>query len=262
MAPYERLLGDAMRGDGSLFTREDAVEAAWRVVDPVLGNSRRRSPSTSPAPGDRPEADALVDGDGGWHNPEPSRRDLRMTTRSPRRSSSCSTSTTRCSTTTGSSADLTRASRASSSGAERRERYWAIFEKLRDELGYADYLGALQRYRLERPATTRTSLLRVVLPAGLPVRRTACIPARSMCSARFAPRGRRSSCPTATSSSSRARSSAPGLWEAVEGHVLIYIHKEQELDDVEQRYPARALRPGRRQAAHPDGGEEGLGRPA
>ena len=38
MAPYERLLGDALRGDGSLFTRDDCVEAAWRVVDPVLGN--------------------------------------------------------------------------------------------------------------------------------------------------------------------------------------------------------------------------------
>ena len=38
MPPYERLLGDAMRGDASLFAREDSVEAAWRVVDPVLGN--------------------------------------------------------------------------------------------------------------------------------------------------------------------------------------------------------------------------------
>ena len=61
------------------------------------------------------------------------------------------------------------------------------------------------------------------------------------------------------SSFSRARSSVPGYIEAVEGRVLIYIHKEQQLDDVEKRYPGPALRPGGRQAAHPDRSEEGLG---
>jgi glucose-6-phosphate 1-dehydrogenase len=68
MAPYERLLGDAMRGDATLFAREDSVEAAWRVVDPVLGNLTpvyAYEPNTwGPA-----EADALVARDGGWHNP-------------------------------------------------------------------------------------------------------------------------------------------------------------------------------------------------
>ena len=49
-APYERLLGDAMAGDGALFTREDAVEAAWAVVDPVLKKHPRATP-TSAAPG-------------------------------------------------------------------------------------------------------------------------------------------------------------------------------------------------------------------
>jgi glucose-6-phosphate 1-dehydrogenase len=39
MDPYERLLGDAMRGDATLFAREDAVEAAWRVVEPILGDA-------------------------------------------------------------------------------------------------------------------------------------------------------------------------------------------------------------------------------
>jgi glucose-6-phosphate 1-dehydrogenase len=68
MAPYERLLGDAMHGDASLFAREDSVEAAWRVVDPVLGNVTpvyRYKPNTWGPP----EANALVAGHGGWHNP-------------------------------------------------------------------------------------------------------------------------------------------------------------------------------------------------
>ena len=43
-SPYERLLGDAMAGDGTLFTREDAIEAAWAVVDPVLKNHPRVRP--------------------------------------------------------------------------------------------------------------------------------------------------------------------------------------------------------------------------
>ena len=51
-----------------------------------------------------------------------------------------------------------------------------------------------------------------------------------------------------------------GLWDAVDGRVLIYIHKEQMLDDVERRYPGAPLRHGRRQAAHPGGDEGGLGR--
>jgi glucose-6-phosphate 1-dehydrogenase len=67
-APYERLLGDAVRGDAMLFVREDAVEAAWRVVDPVLGNKtpvHEYEPNTwGPA-----EADQIIAADGGWHNP-------------------------------------------------------------------------------------------------------------------------------------------------------------------------------------------------
>ena len=67
---YERLLGDAMAGDGALFTSQDAVEAAWAVVDPILADH----PATLPyAPGSwgPAEADALVAADGGWHNPTP-----------------------------------------------------------------------------------------------------------------------------------------------------------------------------------------------
>jgi len=67
-APYERLLGDAMAGDGALFTREDAVEAAWAVVEPVLKNHRPvhayRRGSWGPQ-----ESNALTAAQGGWHNP-------------------------------------------------------------------------------------------------------------------------------------------------------------------------------------------------
>jgi glucose-6-phosphate 1-dehydrogenase len=66
--PYERLLGDAMRGDGALFTREDAVEAAWVVVDRVLKSHHRVRPYKRGTWGPK-DADALIAVDGGWHNP-------------------------------------------------------------------------------------------------------------------------------------------------------------------------------------------------
>jgi len=71
-APYERLLSDAMAGNGALFTREDAVEAAWAVVDPVLTKHRRAKPYKRDSWGPK-EADALIAADGGWHNPIPGR---------------------------------------------------------------------------------------------------------------------------------------------------------------------------------------------
>ena len=68
MTPYERLLGDAIRNDAMLFVREDAVEAAWRVLDPVLGDTtsvHEYEPNTwGPA-----ESDQIIVADGGWHNP-------------------------------------------------------------------------------------------------------------------------------------------------------------------------------------------------
>ena len=66
--PYERLLGDAMAGRGALFTREDAVEAAWAAVDPVLKTHRRVIPYERGSWGPK-EADAIIAADGGWHNP-------------------------------------------------------------------------------------------------------------------------------------------------------------------------------------------------
>jgi glucose-6-phosphate 1-dehydrogenase len=66
MTPYERLIGDALRGDPSLFVREDEVEAAWKVVDPVLDLpspvEEYEPRSWGPA-----SADAVIDG--GWNNP-------------------------------------------------------------------------------------------------------------------------------------------------------------------------------------------------
>jgi glucose-6-phosphate 1-dehydrogenase len=65
---YERLLGDALRGDTSLFTRDDCVEAAWALVDGVVGGA---TPPLPYAPGSwGPEASrALIEGDQRWHDP-------------------------------------------------------------------------------------------------------------------------------------------------------------------------------------------------
>jgi glucose-6-phosphate 1-dehydrogenase len=68
MAPYERLLGDAIRGDALLFARQDSVEAAWRVVDPVLRANTPLHPY-EPQTWGPPEADRIIAGDGRWRNP-------------------------------------------------------------------------------------------------------------------------------------------------------------------------------------------------
>ncbi len=67
MEPYERLLSDAMKGDATLFTREDSVEAEWRVVERILGDA---TPIHSYEPGTwgPAEADRIVAG--AWHHPE------------------------------------------------------------------------------------------------------------------------------------------------------------------------------------------------
>ena len=70
MGPYERLLGDALRGEDALFTRDDGVEAAWRVVDPILGNV---APVFEYEPGTwgPPEAERIMKNEDRWHNPAP-----------------------------------------------------------------------------------------------------------------------------------------------------------------------------------------------
>jgi len=68
MAPYERLLGDAARGDATLFSREDAVEEAWRIVDPILDAT---TPVHEYAPGTwgPPDTERLIAGIGHWDDP-------------------------------------------------------------------------------------------------------------------------------------------------------------------------------------------------
>lgn len=71
MAPYERLLGDAMKGDETLFVREDSIEAQWRIVDPILGNVTPVHEYAPQSWGPQ-QADQLIDQDGSWYNPAPS----------------------------------------------------------------------------------------------------------------------------------------------------------------------------------------------
>jgi FMN phosphatase YigB (HAD superfamily) len=122
-------------------------------------------------------------------------------------------------------------------GAEPAARYWAIFEELRNELGYADYLGALQRYRSGNPHDPK--LLTVsrfmidypfanrLYPNSLDaldhLKRWGPAVILSDGDVVFQPR----------------KVDRSGLFEAVDGNVLIYVHKERELADVEGRYPAR-----------------------
>ena len=67
-APYERLLDDAMAGNGALFAREDSIESAWAVVDPVVRKHSRALPYRRGSWGPK-EAGGLIEADGGWHNP-------------------------------------------------------------------------------------------------------------------------------------------------------------------------------------------------
>jgi glucose-6-phosphate 1-dehydrogenase len=76
MMPYARLLNDAIRGDASLFTSAAAVEAAWRVVDPVLGNATPVEPYAANSWGPA-DAARMMAGEGGWHDPAPDAEDAR-----------------------------------------------------------------------------------------------------------------------------------------------------------------------------------------
>jgi hypothetical protein len=122
-------------------------------------------------------------------------------------------------------------------GVERQQRYWAIFEKHREELGYADYLGALQRYRAENPRDPhflRISYYLLDYPFA-----SRLFPASLEVIKHLGTWG-----PTVILSDGDVilqprKVERSGLYEAVEGRVLIYIRKEQQLEDVEERYPAR-----------------------
>jgi len=73
MGPYERLLADAMKGDATLFAREDAVEAEWRVVASILGDVTKIH-EYEPGTWGPPEADGIFDSPGGWHDPQTGRQ--------------------------------------------------------------------------------------------------------------------------------------------------------------------------------------------
>jgi FMN phosphatase YigB (HAD superfamily) len=122
-------------------------------------------------------------------------------------------------------------------GHERSECYWLIFENLRRELGYADYLGALQRYRLEYPYESHLLAVSTYLvnypfanrlfPNSLDVlerfKQFGTVVILTDGDVVFQPR----------------KIERSGLFEAVDENILIYIHKEHELADVERRFPAR-----------------------
>ncbi len=122
-------------------------------------------------------------------------------------------------------------------GRSRRDRYWTIFESLRAELGYADYLGALQRYRLENleePQLLTMSSFLVDYPFATRLYPEA-LAVLAHCR-RFGPTVILSDGDVVFQPLKVRRS---GLWDAVEGRVLIYLHKERMLDAVARRYPAR-----------------------
>jgi FMN phosphatase YigB (HAD superfamily) len=121
-------------------------------------------------------------------------------------------------------------------GLASRERYWQIFEELRTQLGYADYLGALQRYRVEHQDDLQLFKISFFL-LGYPFAERL-YPEALTVLARCAQRG-----PTVLLSDGDVvfqprKIQRAGLWDAVEGRVLIYLHKEQMLDCVARRYPA------------------------
>ncbi|MGH8257712.1 MAG: HAD family hydrolase [Steroidobacteraceae bacterium] len=126
-------------------------------------------------------------------------------------------------------------------GAASRDRYWAIFEQLRTELGYADYLGALQRYRsvesagqMNDPRLLQMSAFLIDYPFA-----EVLYPGALEVIALLHTWG-----PTVILSDGDVvfqprKVQRSGLWRAVDGRVLIYIHKEQMLADLQRRHPAR-----------------------
>ena len=121
-------------------------------------------------------------------------------------------------------------------GNGQHERYWELFEELRVELGYADYLGALQRFRVEnlhRPHLLDVSLFLLGYPFAnrlFPSSLDAVEHARTWGEVAILSDGDVVFQPLKVERS--------GLFETFRGNVLIYIHKEQELADVERRFPA------------------------
>jgi FMN phosphatase YigB (HAD superfamily) len=122
-------------------------------------------------------------------------------------------------------------------GTTTRDRYWAILEALFVELGYRDYLGALQRYRVEHLKDVHLMSMSSYL-VDYP------FADRLYSGALDVIERLRTLGPTVILSDGDVvfqprKVERSGIWEAVDGNVLIYIHKEEELDDVARRYPAQ-----------------------
>jgi FMN phosphatase YigB (HAD superfamily) len=122
-------------------------------------------------------------------------------------------------------------------GAAARDRYWTIFEDLRQQLGYADYLGALERLRLETlhdPRFLRMACWLVDYPFAQRL-----YPSALDVVAHVQQWGRAVILSDGDAVFQPRKVDRSGLWPAVGGRVLIYVHKEQELDDVVRLFPAR-----------------------
>jgi len=122
-------------------------------------------------------------------------------------------------------------------GPSSSQRYWEIFEQLRSELGYADYLGALQRYRIENPRNPE--LLEVShFMINYPFAER--LYPESLATVEYAKRlGRAVILSDGDVVFQPLKIDRSGLRKAFADRVLIYIHKELELDDVEAKYPAK-----------------------
>ena len=118
-----------------------------------------------------------------------------------------------------------------------RDRYWAILEQLMDELGYRDYLGALQRYRVEHPQDIHLLSMSSFLVDYPFANRL--FPGALDALGRFRGWGRTVILSDGDVVFQPRKVERSGIAEAVDGHVLIYIHKERALGDVERRYPSR-----------------------
>ena len=121
-------------------------------------------------------------------------------------------------------------------GSDGAQEYWQIFEQLRDELGYTDYLGALQRYRVEHPRAPHlltVSQFLITYPFAERLFPDALKVVEYV--QQWGPAVILSDGDVVFQPLKINRS---GLSRAVSGRVLIYVHKEQNLDDVEERYPA------------------------
>lgn len=122
-------------------------------------------------------------------------------------------------------------------GPERSNIYWSIFEELRSELGYADYLGALQRYRMAYPYESHLLAVSTYL-VNYPFANRL-FPNSLDVVERFKQFGRTVILTDGDVVFQPRKIERSGLFEAFEGNILVYVHKETELADVERRYPAK-----------------------